>query len=131
MPRFREVGQARGIFRGQRGSNARDELYGANASCPTTTCGTGEDGVGGHLPFSRFRTRRRAFGSTRLAGRIPGGVRPQGFRAHAARGRAENARGELVDIMDVGYTCTYLATLFARRVTDELVCVDGSANRVA
>ena len=49
-----------------------------------------------------------------------GGVGPQGFRPHAARGRAETARGELVDIMDVGYTCTYLATPFARRVTGEL-----------
>jgi enoyl-[acyl-carrier protein] reductase I len=39
--------------------------------------------------------------------------------------------GELVDIMDVGYTCAYLATLFARRVTGELVYVDGGANLIA
>jgi enoyl-[acyl-carrier protein] reductase I len=39
--------------------------------------------------------------------------------------------GELVDIMDVGYTCAYLATPFARRVTGELVYVDGGANLVA
>jgi len=39
--------------------------------------------------------------------------------------------GELVDIMDVGYACAYLATPFARRVTGELVYVDGGANLVA
>ena len=39
--------------------------------------------------------------------------------------------GELVDIMDVGYTCAYLATPFARRVTGELVYVDGGANLIA
>ena len=39
--------------------------------------------------------------------------------------------GELVDIMDVGYTCAYLATRFARRVTGGTVYVDGGANIVA
>jgi len=39
--------------------------------------------------------------------------------------------GELVDIMDVGYACAYLATSFARRVTGGTVYVDGGANIVA
>ena len=39
--------------------------------------------------------------------------------------------GELVDIMDVGYACAYLATPFARRITGELVYVDGGANLIA
>ena len=39
--------------------------------------------------------------------------------------------GELVDIMDVGYACTYLATPFARRVTGATVYVDGGANIIA
>ena len=39
--------------------------------------------------------------------------------------------GELADIMDVGFTCAYLATPFARRVTGELVYVDGGANLIA
>jgi enoyl-[acyl-carrier protein] reductase I len=39
--------------------------------------------------------------------------------------------GELVDIMDVGFTCAYLATLFARRVTGGTVYVDGGANIIA
>jgi enoyl-[acyl-carrier protein] reductase I len=38
------------------------------------------------------------------------------------------ALGELVDIMDVGWTCAYLATPFARRVTGGTVYVDGGAN---
>jgi enoyl-[acyl-carrier protein] reductase I len=39
--------------------------------------------------------------------------------------------GELVDIMDVGFTCAYLATPFARRVTGGTVYVDGGANIIA
>ena len=39
--------------------------------------------------------------------------------------------GELVDIMDVGWTCAYLATPFAHRVTGGTVYVDGGANIVA
>ena len=39
--------------------------------------------------------------------------------------------GELVDIMDVGFACAYLATPFARRVTGGTVYVDGGANIVA
>src|SRR5215510_9101852 len=39
--------------------------------------------------------------------------------------------GELVDIMDVGFTCAYLATPFARRVTGGTVYVDGGTNIIA
>ena len=39
--------------------------------------------------------------------------------------------GDLVDIMDVGFTCAYLATPFARRITGGTVYVDGGANIVA
>ena len=39
--------------------------------------------------------------------------------------------GELVDIMDVGFTCAYLATPFARRITGGTVYVDGGANIIA
>ena len=39
--------------------------------------------------------------------------------------------GELVDIMDVGFTCAYLATPFAKRITGGVVYVDGGANLVA
>ncbi|MBV8650987.1 MAG: enoyl-ACP reductase FabI [Alphaproteobacteria bacterium] len=39
--------------------------------------------------------------------------------------------GELVDIMDVGFACVYLATPYAKRVTGSTVYVDGGANIVA
>jgi enoyl-[acyl-carrier protein] reductase I len=39
--------------------------------------------------------------------------------------------GELIDIMDVGFTCAYLATPFAKRMTGELIYIDGGANLVA
>jgi enoyl-[acyl-carrier protein] reductase I len=36
--------------------------------------------------------------------------------------------GELVDIMDVGYTCAFLATPYARRMTGNTVFVDGGVS---
>jgi enoyl-[acyl-carrier protein] reductase I len=39
--------------------------------------------------------------------------------------------GELVDIMDVGFSCAYLASPFARRITGGTVYVDGGTNIVA
>ena len=39
--------------------------------------------------------------------------------------------GELVDIMDVGFTCAYLATPYARRVSGETLYVDGGVNIMA
>jgi enoyl-[acyl-carrier protein] reductase I len=39
--------------------------------------------------------------------------------------------GELVDTMDVGFACAYLATPFARRITGGTVYVDGGTNIVA
>lgn len=39
--------------------------------------------------------------------------------------------GELVDIMDVGSACAYLATDFARRITGGTIYVDGGANIIA
>ena len=39
--------------------------------------------------------------------------------------------GELVDIMDVGLACAYLATPYARRMTGETLYVDGGVNIMA
>jgi enoyl-[acyl-carrier protein] reductase I len=39
--------------------------------------------------------------------------------------------GELVDIMDVGYTCAFLATPFARRMSGETLYVDGGVHIMA
>jgi enoyl-[acyl-carrier protein] reductase I len=39
--------------------------------------------------------------------------------------------GELVDIDDVGRTCAFLATDFAKRMTGGTIYVDGGANIVS
>jgi enoyl-[acyl-carrier protein] reductase I len=39
--------------------------------------------------------------------------------------------GELVDIMDVGFTCAFLATPYARRLSGETVFVDGGVHIMA
>jgi enoyl-[acyl-carrier protein] reductase I len=39
--------------------------------------------------------------------------------------------GELVDIEDVGFTCAYLATPYARRLTGQTIYVDGGVNIMA
>ncbi|MGZ5172378.1 MAG: enoyl-ACP reductase FabI [Burkholderiales bacterium] len=39
--------------------------------------------------------------------------------------------GELVDILDVGYTCAFLATPLAKRLTGETLYVDGGVNIMA
>jgi enoyl-[acyl-carrier protein] reductase I len=39
--------------------------------------------------------------------------------------------GELVDIMDVGFACAYLATPYARRISGGTVYVDGGVNVMA
>jgi enoyl-[acyl-carrier protein] reductase I len=46
-----------------------------------------------------------------------------------AAGRAP--MGELVDIMDVGFACAYLATPYARRMSGETLYVDGGVNIMA
>lgn len=39
--------------------------------------------------------------------------------------------GELVDIMDVGFACAYMATPYARRLSGETLYVDGGVNIMA
>jgi enoyl-[acyl-carrier protein] reductase I len=39
--------------------------------------------------------------------------------------------GELVDIMDVGFACAYLATPYARRISGETIYVDGGIHIMA
>src|SRR3954447_25381058 len=51
---------------------------------------------------------------------------------HLLNEAAEKAPlGELVDIMDVGFTCAYLSTFLAKRITGGTVYVDGGANIIA
>jgi enoyl-[acyl-carrier protein] reductase I len=67
---------------------------------------------------------------------------PGPLRTHAASGRkdfglllnesvARAPAGELVDIIDVGFACTDLATPYARRLTGPTVYVDGSVSIMA
>jgi len=53
------------------------------------------------------------------------------FDVRLAKTAAKAPVGELVDIMDVGFACAYLATPYARRLTGETVYVDGGVNIVA
>jgi len=39
--------------------------------------------------------------------------------------------GELVDIMDIGFTCTFLASPCARRLTGSTIYVDGGVHSMA
>ena len=39
--------------------------------------------------------------------------------------------GELVDILDVGFACAYLATPYARRISGDTIYVDGGVNIMA
>jgi enoyl-[acyl-carrier protein] reductase I len=39
--------------------------------------------------------------------------------------------GELVDTMDVGFACAYMATPYARRLSGETLFVDGGVNIMA
>ena len=39
--------------------------------------------------------------------------------------------GELIDIMDVGFTCAYLASPFARRITAQILYIDGGLSSMA
>ena len=39
--------------------------------------------------------------------------------------------GELVDIMDVGFACAYLATPYARRISGDTIYVDGGVHIMA
>ena len=49
----------------------------------------------------------------------------------AGRGAGLGITGELVDIMDVGFACAYLATPYARRLSGETLFVDGGVNIMA
>jgi enoyl-[acyl-carrier protein] reductase I len=53
------------------------------------------------------------------------------FDALLAEAAGKAPVGELIDAMDVGYACAYLATPYARRLTGETVYVDGGISIVA
>ena len=64
-----------------------------------------------------------------LKTRAASGLKDFDLLLNEAAGRAP--LGELVDIMDVGFTCAYLATPYARRLSGETLYVDGGVNIMA
>lgn len=64
-----------------------------------------------------------------LKTRAAGGLKD--FDLLLADAAARAPIGELVDIMDVGFACAYLATPYARRLSGETLYVDGGVNIMA
>lgn len=64
-----------------------------------------------------------------LKTRAASGLKDFGLMLNEAVARAP--LGELVDIMDVGFTCAFLATPYARRLTGDTIYVDGGVNIMA
>ena len=62
---------------------------------------------------------------------------PRGARASrtstccSTKRRSVRRSAKLVDIMDVGFTCAFLATPYARRLTGETLYVDGGVHIMA
>ena len=64
-----------------------------------------------------------------LKTRAAGGLKD--FDLLLAKAARKAPIGELVDIMDVGFACAYLATPYARRLSGETMFVDGGVNIMA
>ena len=66
-------------------------------------------------------------------GTISNGARRALSCGNSAAGEATQRAplGELVDIMDVGFACAYLATAYARRLWRETPHIDGDVNVMA
>jgi len=64
-----------------------------------------------------------------LRTRAASGLKDFDLMLNEAAGKAPV--GELVDIMDVGFACAYLATPYARRMTGDTLYVDGGVNIMA
>jgi enoyl-[acyl-carrier protein] reductase I len=64
-----------------------------------------------------------------LKTRAASGIRDFDLMLNEALERAP--LGDLVDIMDVGFACAYLATPYARRITGTAMYVDGGVNIMA
>jgi len=79
--------------------------------------------------LGKKRIRVHAISPGPLKTRAASGLKDFDLLLNQAAGRAPV--GELVDILDVGYACAYLATPYARRITGETLYVDGGVNIVA
>jgi len=81
------------------------------------------------LELGTRRIRVHAISPGPLKTRASSGLKD--FELLLAEAQQKAPLGELVDIMDVGYTCAYLATPFAHRITGGTVYVDGGHNIVS
>jgi enoyl-[acyl-carrier protein] reductase I len=79
--------------------------------------------------LGKQRIRVHAISPGPLKTRAASGLKDFDLLLNQAAGRAPV--GELVDVLDVGYACAYLATPYARRITGETMYVDGGVNIVA
>jgi len=75
------------------------------------------------------RIRVHAISPGRLKTRAASGLKDFDLLLNEAAHRAP--LGELVDIMDVGFTCAFLATPYARRLSGETLYIDGGVNIMA
>ena len=92
--------------------------------------GSGQGSARGGVPRSGLRTRSAGYSCSRdVSGSVEdaGSRRPEGLRALAHGSCSKGAARGAVDIMDVGFTCAYLATPFGKRITGGTVYVDGGA----
>jgi enoyl-[acyl-carrier protein] reductase I len=75
------------------------------------------------------RIRVHALSPGPLKTRAASGLRDFDLLLNEAVARAPV--GELVDIMDVGFACAYLATPYSRRITGQTIYVDGGVSIMA
>ncbi len=109
--------------------------YGANKVVPDLQRdGTGEGRAGSLVPLPRLRARAEGHPRARdLAGAAQDARRLglKDFDLLLTEAAQRAPLGELVDIMDVGFTCAFLATPYARRLSGETLYVDGGVNIMA
>jgi enoyl-[acyl-carrier protein] reductase I len=79
--------------------------------------------------LGKKRIRVHAISPGPLKTRAASGLRDFDLMLNEAVKRAPV--GDLVDIMDVGFACAYLATPYARRITGQTIYVDGGVNIMA
>jgi enoyl-[acyl-carrier protein] reductase I len=79
--------------------------------------------------LGKQKIRVHAISPGPLRTRAASGLRDFDLMLNEAVGRAPV--GDLVDIMDVGFACAFLATPYARRITGETMYVDGGVNIMA
>ena len=115
------LGLERGFALGRRGDFAKDAFAvvpvkaALEAACRYLAYELGEKRIRVH-PISPGPLKTRA----------ASGLKDFDLLLNEAASRAPI--GELVDIEDVGFTCAYLATPYARRLTGQTMYVDGGVN---